>query len=368
MSPLPPLARTPLYPLIVAAGAKMTTFAGWEMPLQFSGLKPEHLAVRQQAGLFDISHMGKFRLVGPGVLTLLQGLVPSNLHRLAPGRAQYTVLLNAQAGIIDDIILYNHGGPVHQEEVTLIVNAATAPKDKSWLLAHCQLAGITLQDQSPERVLLALQGPQALSILQRLVNQDLSGLPTFGHQNLIVNGESIFLARTGYTGEDGFEIMASVETGQKVWQTLLDWEVCPCGLGARDTLRLEAGLGLYGQDMDEQTTPLEAGLGWLVHWDKPESFLGQAILRQQKSEGLSQKLVAIVMEGRHIPRPGYPIVKAGQAIGQVTSGTLAPFLEQAIALAYVPPAWSQPGQSLGVEIRGKVHPARVVKRPFYRRS
>ncbi|WP_353674776.1 glycine cleavage system aminomethyltransferase GcvT [Synechocystis sp. LKSZ1] len=345
----------------------MTAFAGWDMPVQFSGLKQEHLAVRQQVGLFDISHMGKFRLVGPKVLSFLQGLVPSNLHRLATSRAQYTVLLNAQAGIIDDIIIYNHGGPADREEVTLIVNAATTEKDKQWLLPHCQQAGVELQDLSQELVLLALQGPQALSTLQRLFPQDFSELPTFAHQSIKFNGESIFLARTGYTGEDGFEIMASAETGQKLWQTWLDWGVTPCGLGARDTLRLEAGLGLYGQDMDEQTTPLEAGLGWLVHRDKPDPFIGQAILERQRQNGLAKKLVALVMEDRHIARPGYAIVCEGQPVGRVTSGTLSPFLDQAIALAYVPPAWSQPGQSLGVEIRGKIYAARVVKRPFYRR-
>jgi aminomethyltransferase len=346
----------------------MTAFAGWEMPVQFTGLKQEHLAVRHQAGLFDISHMGKFRLVGPGVLALLQGLVPSNLQRLAPGRAQYTVLLNAQAGIIDDIIIYNHGGPANQEDVTLIVNAATTEKDKQWLLSHCQRAGIELRDHSQALVLLALQGPQSQAALQQLVNEDLSGLPAFGHQSIRVNGESLFLARTGYTGEDGFEIMASAETGQKLWQTLLDEGVTPCGLGARDTLRLEAGLGLYGQDMDEHTTPLEAGLGWLVPREKPDPFIGQAILEEQRTKGLAQKLVALVMEDRHIARSGYPILKDGQTVGRVTSGTLAPFLEQAIALAYVPPAWSQCGQTLGVEIRGKVYSAHVVKRPFYRRA
>ncbi|MEY2985091.1 MAG: hypothetical protein RLZZ568_1708, partial [Cyanobacteriota bacterium] len=315
--------KTPLHPLISQQTAKFTTFAGWEMPVQFAGLKHEHQAVRQAVGMFDISHMGKFILTGEGTLAALQRLVPTDLNRLPPGKAQYTVLLTDQAGIIDDIIIYNHGQtPAGQERITLIVNAATTGKDRDWLRSHLP-ATITLNDISRDRLLIALQGPQAMATLQPLIDQDLAPLPTFGHLTATLAGETVFIARTGYTGEDGFEIMISPNAGQHLWQSLGDQGVIPCGLGARDTLRLEAALGLYGQDMTEQTTPLESGLGWLVHWDKSVDFMGRESLERQKSHGVTQRLVGLEMQGKHIARPHYPIVHNDQAVGIITSGTLA---------------------------------------------
>jgi aminomethyltransferase len=253
--------KTPLYPLISQQTNKLTPFAGWEMPVQFSGLKQEHQAVRQAVGMFDISHMGKFVLTGSGILKALQGLVPTDLCRLSRGKAQYTVLLNDQGGIIDDIIVYDQGQTSDgQERVTLIVNAGTTAKDRDWLLGHL-LPTVTLTDLSGDRVLIALQGPEAIAVLQPFVDQDLTPLPAFGHLEASLLGETVFIARTGYTGEDGFEIMLSPSAGQQLWQTFLDQGIVPCGLGARDTLRLEAAMGLYGQDMDDYTTPLETGLG-----------------------------------------------------------------------------------------------------------
>ena len=360
-------ARTPLYPLALEQKARMTEFAGWEMPVQFVGISHEHQAVRTGAGMFDISHMGKFRFSGTGVLESLQRLVPSDLSRLQPGQAQYTVLLNEAGGIIDDLIFYYQGTePDGVQQWVAIVNAATTQKDKDWMLAHLA-AGVTLQDDSTEQALVAVQGPEAVAKLQTLVKEDLSAIPAFGHVQGQVLGQEAFLARTGYTGEDGFEVMVAPETGRQLWRSLLELGVVPCGLGCRDTLRLDAAMALYGQDIDETTTPLEAGLGWLVHLADKGDFIGRSPLEHQKAEGVPRRLVGLQMQGRNIARHGYPVMAAGQEIGVVTSGTLSPTLGVAIALAYVPPAYAKPGQTVDVEIRGKNYPATIVKKPFYRR-
>lgn len=361
------LARTPLFSLIQAQKAKFTEFSGWEMPVQFTGLKQEHTAVRSGVGMFDISHMGKFLLTGKSVLQALDQLVPSDLNRLTPGRAQYTVLLNEQGGIIDDIIIYDQGQTDDGDQrVTVIVNAGTRDKDKNWLLAHLDTTTIDFQDQSDEKVLIALQGPKAVSTLQSLLKTDLTNVPAFGHLEANLYEENVFIARTGYTGEDGFEIMLSAELGEDLWRSLFGLGVIPCGLGARDTLRLEAAMCLYGQDMDDNTTPLEAGLAWLVHLDSKGDFIGRKVLEQQKQQGVKKRLVALEMEGRHIARHDYPVKVDGQVVGKVTSGTFSPTLEKAIALAYVPPELSKLGQTLGVEIREKVYGGKIVKKPFYR--
>jgi aminomethyltransferase len=338
------------------------------MPVQFKGLKEEHQAVRQNAGLFDISHMGMFYLKGKDLLKQLQQLVPSDLERLSEGKAQYTVLLNPDGGIIDDIIFYYQREEENgQQQGVMIVNAATIQKDKQWLLSH--LGGeIVFEDVSQKRVLIALQGPKALDYLNPLVEGDVSKLGAFGHLETSFEGESIFVARTGYTGEDGFEIMAQPDTGVKLWRSLLEAGVVPCGLGARDTLRLEAGMCLYDQDIDDTTTPLEAGLGWLVHLDTKGDFIGREVLVRQKTEGVKRRLVGLEMQGKSIARHGYPLLVDGQVVGEVTSGTLAPTLGKAIALAYLPTSLSKIGQELEVEIRGKNHQAIVVKKPFYQKK
>lgn len=339
----------------------MTAFSGWEMPVQFSGVKQEHQSVRTSAGMFDISHMGKFVLTGKDILPSLQSLVPSDLARLQPGKATYTVLLNEEGGIIDDIIIYDQG----ETQVTIIVNAATTDKDREWLLSHLS-QNIQLTDYSRQQALIAIQGPQVMDFLQPLVEEDLRPLPVFGHLKATVLGEPAFIARTGYTGEDGFEVMVAPEVGCKLWRLLSDAGVVPCGLGARDTLRLEAALCLYGQDIDDTTTPLEAGLGWLVHLESKGDFLGRSRLEAQKAKGLERRLVGLAMAGRHIARHGYPVLSRNKVVGEVTSGTLAPTLGKAIALAYVPEHLSKVGQALEVEIRGQAYTATVVKKPFYR--
>ncbi|MBE9159511.1 glycine cleavage system aminomethyltransferase GcvT [Nodosilinea sp. LEGE 06152] len=361
------LLQTPLYSACVEQKARMTAFAGWSMPVQFGGIKQEHQAVRDRAGLFDISHMGKLELKGPGVIAALQRLVPSNLERLGQGQAQYTVLLNPEGGIVDDLIVYLKSPPGSDfETVALIVNAATTDKDKTWLLNHLPGTGIELVDESRDRALISLQGPAAATLLQPHTPHNLDVLGRFAHRDTALLGQLAWIARTGYTGEDGFEIMTDPDTALALWQLLSAEGAMPCGLGARDTLRLEAAMALYGQDIDDTTSPLEAGLNWLVHLDEKGDFVGRSQLEAQKAQGVSRRLVGLVMEGRHIARHGYPVLHQGDRVGTVTSGTLAPTLNLPIALAYVAAPLAKVGQLLEVEVRGEPRPAKVVKRPFYR--
>lgn len=360
------LQRTPLYDLMVASNARMVGFSGWEMPVQFSGISQEHTAVRTQAGLFDISHMGKFRLQGPDVLPWLQSLVPSDLSRLTPGHAQYTVLLNPQGGIIDDVIFYYQGREGDRQDWVAIVNAATKAKDKAWMEQHQSRYNVTLIDDSDSQALIAVQGPQALSLLQPFSQDDLGSLPAFGHTCTTILDAPAFIARTGYTGEDGFEVMLPPEAAIALWQKLTAAGATPCGLGARDTLRLEAAMSLYGQDINDAISPLEAGLGWLVHWDKAADYVGKAVLAEQKAAGVERRIVGLQLTGRNIARHDYPIVEGATAIGIVTSGTLSPTLGYPIALGYVPAAKAKIGETVDVLIRNKSYPATIVKRPFYR--
>ncbi|MEI6427725.1 MAG: glycine cleavage system aminomethyltransferase GcvT [Pseudanabaena sp. ELA607] len=364
--------QTPLYDLHLAAGARLVEFGGWQMPVQYQGIIAEHKAVRSGVGIFDVSHMGKFVVRGSNILERLQRLVPSNLARLAAGQAQYTVLLNEQAGIIDDVIFYRHADQGEQEYWTIIVNAATTAKDYAWLSSFL---GNDLVDHSPELLLLAVQGPQAIATLSKLLGddqdaKDLAQLPRFGHTELVINGVKAFVARTGYTGEDGIEVMLPIPQGRQLWQDLLGLGVVPCGLGCRDTLRLEAGMHLYGQDMNDQTTPLEADLGWLIHWQEKDDFIGREVLAQQKQQGLTRKLVGLTLTGRNIARHDYPILDpaTGAAIGIITSGTLSPTLGYPVAMGYVPLAMAQVGQTVQVQIRQQAFTATVVKRPFYKAS
>ncbi|MGB3533658.1 MAG: glycine cleavage system aminomethyltransferase GcvT [Microcoleaceae cyanobacterium] len=363
-----PLSRTPLYDLVLESNPRMVPFSGWEMAVQYSGINKEHEAVRSSVGMFDISHMGKFTLSGEQLIEKLQPLVPSDLSHLQPGQAQYTVLLNQQAGILDDIIFYYQGidPQTQKQQGVMIVNAATKSRDKAWIVAFLEGKNVDFNDQSNSQVLIAIQGPIAEATLQQFVTEDLSTLPFFGHLNATILSQPGFIARTGYTGEDGFEVMMTPELGQQLWRELLKVGVTPCGLGARDTLRLEAAMALYGQDINLTTTPLEAGLGWLVHLDRKKDFIGRPILEQQKTQGVSKRLVGLEMQGRYIARHDYPVKVGGETVGIVTSGTISPTLSKAIALAYLPTEFAKLGQSVTVEIRGKDYPATVVKRPFYR--
>jgi aminomethyltransferase len=360
------LLRTPLYRLHLGLKARVVPFSGWEMPVQYEGINKEHQAVRQRAGLFDISHMGKFCFRGPNVLEQLQRLVPTDLSALTPGAAQYTVLLNPNGGIVDDLIFYDQGRDASgNQSVTAIVNAGTTAKDRTWLLSQLD-DQVQFDDQSDQKALLAIQGPQAVGLLQQFVEADLATVPRFSHLETQVLDEPGFLARTGYTGEDGFEVMVDPEVGLLLWQTLLEAGVVPCGLGSRDTLRLEAAMALYGQDIDDSTTPLEAGLGWLVHLDRVPEFVGRSVLVEQKQTGVARRLVGLQLSGRNIARHDYPVLQEGRPVGKVTSGTLSPTLGYPIALAYVEADLAKLNQQLEVEIRGKGYPATVVKRPFYK--
>jgi aminomethyltransferase len=371
------LSRTPLNAAAKAAGGRMVPFAGWEMAVQFGGLVQEHQAVRQHCGVFDISHMGVLELRGDGVKDALQALVPSDLFRIGPGEACYTVLLNDSGGIRDDLIIYDRGRVqaegVETDELVVVINAACAEADTAWIRAQLEPRGIAVRDRKGDGVLLALQGPEAPARLEALSGADLSGLPRFGHRELTLRGGAlegtpVFVGRTGYTGEDGFELLVDRAAGLALWERLLAEGVTPCGLGARDTLRLEAAMHLYGNDMDAATTPLEASLGWLVHLEMPAAFIGRAALERQTAEGVRRRLVGLKLQGRAIARHGYPVLHDGAVVGEVTSGSWSPTLAEAIALAYVPTELAKVGTELAVEIRGKAEPARVVKRPFYRRG
>jgi aminomethyltransferase len=296
----------------------------------------------------------------------LQGLVPSDLARLQPGQAQYTVLLNSTGGIIDDVIFYYQGSTGDVQHWVAIVNAGTKDKDRTWIEQHLDVLNVTLSDHSTEQALIAIQGPKALAFLQPFSAVDLSPLPAFGHVETEIFGVKAFVARTGYTGEDGFEIMLPPDGAIALWQALTAAGATPCGLGARDTLRLEAAMSLYGQDISDSISPLEAGLGWLVHWDKTADYIGKSVLTAQKADGVSRRIVGLQLDGRNIARHDYPIVQAGKAIGVVTSGTLSPTLGYPIALAYVPTELAKVGNTVDVEIRHKLHTATIVKRPFYR--
>ena len=370
-----PLARTPLHSAAQAAGGRLVPFAGWEMAVQFGGLVQEHQAVRERCGVFDISHMGVLELRGEGVKDAMQALVPSDLFRIGPGEACYTVLLNDAGGIRDDLIVYDRGrrGAPETDELVLVINAACADADTAWIRSQLEPRGIAVRDRKGDGVLLALQGPEAPARLAALSGADLSGLPRFGHRDLSLRGGSlegapVFAARTGYTGEDGFELLLDREAGLALWERLLAEGVTPCGLGARDTLRLEAAMHLYGNEMDAGTTPLEASLGWLVHLEMPAAFVGRGALERQSAEGVGRKLVGLKLQGRAIARHGYPVLHNGAMVGEITSGSWSPTLAEAIALAYVPAELAKIGTELAVEIRGKAEPARVVKRPFYRRG
>ena len=353
----------------------MVPFAGWEMAVQFAGLLEEHRAVREHCGLFDISHMGVLRLSGPGAKDVLQGLVPTDLFRIGPGEACYTVLLNEQGGIRDDLIVYDRGwdDATQAHELLLVINAACAEADTTWIRSQLEPAGIQVSDHKGDGVLVALQGPDAASHLEAISGSSLEGLPRFGHRQLELPGlGTAFVARTGYTGEDGFELLLGRAAGQAFWSRCLERGIQPCGLGARDTLRLEAAMHLYGSDMDATTSPLELGLGWLVHLEMPKPFIGREALERQTSHGVERRLVGLRLQGRAIPRHGYPVLAAGAApgstpIGTVTSGGWSPSLGAGIALALVPAEAAKLGTELAVEIRGRCEPAQVVKRPFLKR-
>lgn len=343
----------------------MVEFAGWEMPVQYRGVIEEHLAVRSRAGLFDVSHMGEVEVHGPGALECCQRITANDLSRVASGQAQYNLLLNGVGGIVDDVVGYR----LEEDHVLFCVNAANTDKDFRWM--EEQLGGnVTVQNTSSRYVQLALQGPLSKEILQRLTPFSLGEMRPFHFSFGAVSAISCLVSRTGYTGEDGFELYCDPNEGEELWNSLMDAGkgvgLEPCGLGARDTLRLERALPLYGNELDETTTPLEAGLEWVVRFSKG-SFLGRETLLRQSQEGVRRKLVGLEMIEPGIARAHYPILKQGRLIGEVTSGTKSPTLGRAIALGYVGIEETNVGNTVEVEIRGRKVRARITSLPFYRR-
>ncbi len=369
------LLQTPLYEECKESGGKMVPFANWAMPVSFSGLIEEHNSVRKKVGMFDISHMGVVQLKGKNIKAALQNLVPSDIFRIGAGEACYTVFLKENGGIQDDLIIYDQGTLNENEEsIVLVINAARKESDIQWLNLHLSKFDIKISEFMPEGALIAIQGPQSIKTFENILQEPLSDLPRFGHRtikskpHLINSQESIFIARTGYTGEEGFEFLSSPETAKSIWKSLIKSGVTPCGLGARDTLRLEASMHLYGNDINLDTTPFEAGLGWLVHLEMPNDFIGRKALEKQAKDGTRKKLVGIKIQNKGIARKGYPVLYNNENVGMVTSGTWSPTLKEPIALAYVPSEIAKVDTQLEIEIRGKKHPAIIVKRPFYRKS
>ncbi|NOT55910.1 MAG: glycine cleavage system aminomethyltransferase GcvT [Deltaproteobacteria bacterium] len=358
--------RTPLYDTHRALGARMIEFGGWEMPVQYSGILAEHQAVRTKAGLFDLSHMGEIEIHGPRALEVCQELLVTNVARVQLGQAQYSILCYPDGGVVDDIIVYH----LADQHYFLCVNASNIEKDFAWLTEHNRERA-TMVNRSDEYALIAVQGPLASAIVQHLTTLDLGQLRRYWSVSGEVAGVPALVARTGYTGEDGFELFVSAQRAVEVWNACLDAGhadgIAPIGLGARDTLRLEAGYLLYGNDMDAQTTPLEAGVQRLVKFDKGP-FVGRDALLQQQTVGIPKQLIGLTMDAPGIPRHGYELSVEGQSIGVVTSGTQSPSLGVGIAMGYVPPMHAGEGTSLAVNIRGRHVPAHVVARPFYRRS
>ena len=362
------LRRTPLNARHRASNARMVAYAGWDMPVEYSGITNEHLAVRTRAGLFDVSHMGQIEIAGTNAVAAVQRISSNDAAALKMGQAQYSGLLTPDGTFIDDILVYKMA-PTH---FMLVVNAANAAKDYAWIVEQIKPAGeVAAVDTSSRYALLAIQGPAAHEVLQPLTGIDLDHLAYywFGHGE--VAGARATVSRTGYTGEDGFEIFVPPNMADRVWQALLEAgravDMIPCGLGARDTLRLEAAMRLYGNDIDETTTPVEAGLGWMVGWSK-DAFIGHERLRDQKRKGVERKLIGFEMIDRGIARHGYEVVSGGRRIGVVTSGTQTPFLKKAIGMAYVPPDVSAPGSEIEIDIRGRASRALVVPLPFYKRA
>jgi len=360
------LRKTPLNALFRELGARLVDFAGWEMPVQFSSVLSEHLAVRTAAGLFDVSHMGEIEIDGEDALRLVQRVTCNDAARLAPGQAQYSALLTEQGTFVDDILVYRRA----PQRFLLVVNAGNTDKDFAWVAGHAT-EDVQVVNASARWAQLAIQGPRAGAILGRLASMDVARMPSYGFAEGTVGGHPGLVSRTGYTGEDGFEIYLPAESAPEVFRGLLRegraQGLLPCGLGARDTLRLEARLALYGNDIDETTTVLEAGLRWIAKPAKGD-FIGREALMRQEAAGVARRLAGFEMADRGIARHGYPVRFEGREVGVVTSGTYGPFVKKNIGLAYLPDTLAGVGSRFSVLIRGRDVAALVVPTPFYKRS
>jgi aminomethyltransferase len=359
--------KTPLYDVHLASGAKVIEFGGWLMPVQYSGILEEHRAVRTAAGLFDVSHMGEVSVIGPEAAYFINCLVTNDISPLHINQAMYSPMCYSDGAVVDDLLIYRLG----EQEYLLVINAGNIEKDVAWIEQQADGFQIELKNLSASMAQLALQGPKAAQILQTLISADLQSLKYYWFwQGVNINGISCLVSRTGYTGEDGFELYCPAEAAVLLWQVLMQagepYGLIPAGLGARDTLRFEAALPLYGHELSSEITPLEAGLDVFVKLTK-EGFTGFEALAAQKKKGITRKIAGLEMTGRGIARAGYNCVADGKNIGTVTSGSFAPTLGKNLGLALLDIHYAQPGTIIGVEIRGKIIDAVVVKKPFYRR-
>ena len=361
------LKRTPLYQAHISLGARMVEFAGWDMPVQYTGHVQEHIAVREAAGLFDVSHMGEIEIRGTDALALVQRITTNDASKLADNQVQYSTITNETGGVIDDLLVYR----LNAEYYLLIVNAGTTESDFEWIRNSAGTLNVEAHNTSDGFALIALQGPRAERILQGVTDHMLDRIPYYWSQRVSVDGVACRVSRTGYTGEDGFEILCEALHARHIWNRLLvtgcDQGLLPCGLAARNTLRLEAAYRLYGHDMDETTTPLEAGLGWVVKLTKGP-FIGRDALLRQKEEGLKRKLVGFEVLDRAPARDGYPVVIGEKQVGMVTSGSPAPYLKKNIGFAYIPIEHTAVGTGFSIVVRGRNIPAREVQTPFYKRE
>jgi len=350
----------------VAEGGRIVDFAGWEMPVQYTGVLAEHAAVRQRAGLFDVSHMGEITVAGPKATDFLQRITSNDVKALKVGRAHYTALTTPAGTFVDDLLIYK----LAEDDYLLVVNAGNTPKDADWVLSRAQGEDVEACDVSADWMQIAVQGPKSLAILEPLVNAPIGTLRYYGFVSASIEGVKCIVSRTGYTGEDGFEVYGPAAAAERIWKAIRKsgepHGLIPAGLGARDTLRLEAKMALYGNDIDDATTVLEADLGWIAKLDKGD-FIGRDVLLRQKEQGLQRKLVGFETEGRAVARHGYKAFLNDEEVGVVTSGSFAPTLGKNIGLAYLPPSLWGHGSRFDVEIRGRCLPAVVVPTPFYAR-
>ena len=357
---------TALSAIHAALGAKMVPFAGYNMPVSYQGINIEHQTVREKVGVFDVSHMGEFFVTGPNALSLIQRVCSNDASKLEDGEAQYSCFPNQDGGVVDDLIVYR----IAAEKWLLVVNASNIDKDWAWINAHNTM-GAVLENSSDHYSLLAIQGPKAIQAMQSLTQENLSAIKFYTFKiNTFAGVENVIISATGYTGSGGFEIYCKNTQVAKIWTKVFeagaDWGIQPIGLAARDTLRLEMGYCLYGNDIDDTTSPLEAGLGWITKFNK--DFINSESLKKQKEIGVSKTLVGFELSQRGIPRQGYAIVDAqGNSIGRVTSGTMSPSMGKGIGLGYVPMALKEVGSQIHIQIRNKIVPAIVVKLPFYKK-
>lgn len=359
------MKQTPFTDVHIELGAKMHEFAGFNMPIEYSGIMDEHATVCNAVGVFDVSHMGEFWVKGPHALELIQKITSNDASKLKVGKIQYTSFTNEKGGIIDDFLLYH----MEEEKYMLVVNAGNIQKDWQWCEKQNTM-GATLEDASDHTALLAVQGPKATELLQKLTDTDLSAIPYYAFENGSIAGvENVIISNTGYTGAGGFELYFYPNHGKAIWDALFEagaeFGIKPAGLGARDTLRLEMGFNLYGNDMTEETSPLEAGLGWITKFTEGNDFVGRDVLEKQKADGVTRKLCAFTLSERGIPRQGYKIVNSDdEEIGEVTSGTMSPMMKVGIGMGYVKPEYTKLGTEIFIKVRNKNLKAEVVKPPF----